>query len=97
MRDVELQHLRNKHDQQVEELRSELINVIRQLDDRQQSNSKVQINDHYSRLEDDLNIRFGELRESLSNQTESYLSQISGRVSSTMEEIKQDVKKKRVI
>lgn len=97
LRDIELQHLRDKHDQQIEELRSELVNIIRQLDDRQQLNSKTQINDYYSRLEDDLNIKFGEVREALSNQTESYLSQMSNRVSSTMEEIKQDVKKKPVI
>lgn len=44
IRDVELQHLRNKHDQQIEELRRELVNTIGQLDSKQQIINEAQIN-----------------------------------------------------
>ena len=97
MRDVELQHLRNKHDQQIEELKSELVNIIRQLDDRQQLNSKAQINNKYSELERYLNFKLKEIQTDLFKQNQSYLSNISNNVSSVMEEIKQDIKKKPVI
>ena len=93
LRDIELQHLRDKHNQQIEELRRELTSILYQLDKRQQANN----NNQYSELENHLNNTIFKLQENLFKQNESYLSQINDNVSSTMEEIKQDIKKKPVI
>ena len=97
IRDIELQHLRDKHNQQIEELRSELVNIIRQLDSRQQITNRSQINSQYNELETHLNNTISKLQGELFKQSKSYLSQINDNVSSIMEEIKQDVKRKPVI
>ena len=97
LRDIELQHLRDKHDQQIEELRSELINTVNNLNKQHRANSSYEANIKYNELETHLNNTINKIQGELFKQSESYLSQISSDVSSTMEEIKQDIKKKPVI
>lgn len=97
LRDIELQYIKDKHNLQIEEFRRELTNVIRQLDNVQRINNRNQINNQYTELESHLNNTITKLQEELFKQSKSYLSQINNNVSSIMEEIKQDVKRKPVI
>ena len=97
LRDIELQHLRDKHNQQIEELRRELINTVNNLNIQHRASSSYEINNKYKELETYLNNTVNKLQEDLFKQNESYLSQIRNNVSSIMEEIKQDIKNKPVI
>ena len=97
LRDIELQHLRDKHNQQIKELRSELINTVNNLNKQHKTNNTYEINKKYAELENHLNSTLLKIQDEISDQNTLYLSKINNDVSVIMEEIKQDIKSKKVI
>ena len=89
----EIFELREEYDDHLLKLRK----AITKISDQHSTDNKRLINDHYSEFESELNKRLDEVQKDIFTQSQSYLSKIDKNISSVMEEIKQDVKKKRVI
>ena len=90
---IEMTKLKESYEDQLEAL--EKANNL--LSYRLHNENIQSIKDNYAKLEEFINKDITQKGDSLAKNIELYLSEISDNVSSTMEEIKQDIKKKPVI